>query len=165
MINGNYVNGSNAESNYSLDNSSTESSNINNLKDNYKLVVSEKNNSVYLPYRVSEIESYLSNYPEEYSSNEDVINKEFILPLSHFIHHSSMARFREAYSLCRDREAKPIIESMKYAFSLAFKSNLNPVIIAACRTQEQLYNYIECLDSNHLDNFKDFEILYEINPL
>ncbi len=134
-------------------------------KDNRCLLISEKNNKVFLPYKISEIKSYLEQYPDEYYSLSDVVNKEYILSLTYFIKHPSIARFREAYSLSRDREAKPIMESIKYAMDLMFKGNLNPAIIAACKTQEQLSNYLDCLDSNTLYKFTDFDILFEVNPI
>ena len=86
------------------------------------------------------------------------------MSLTYFIKHPSIARFREAYSLSRDREAKPIMESIKYAMDLMFKGNLNPAIIAACKTQEQLSNYMNCLEKNDLKHFTDFEIRFEVNP-
>ncbi len=134
-------------------------------KDNRCLLISEKANKVFLPYKISEIKSYLEQFPDEYYSLSDVINKEYILSLTYFIRHPSFARFREAYSLSRDREARPVIESIKYAMDLMFKTNLNPAIIAACKTQEQLQNYLDCLDSNSLYKFTDFDILFEINPI
>ena len=78
--------------------------------------------------------------------------------------HPVIARFREAYSLCRDREAKTIFESLKYGMDLMFNRRLNPAIIAACKTQTQLSNYINCLEKNDLKHFTDFEIRFEVNP-
>lgn len=45
------------------------------------------------------------------------------------------------------------------------KNNLSPFIIAACKTQEQLENYINLLEQNKLNEFKDYEIRFELNPL
>lgn len=97
--------------------------------------------------------------------NQDVINKEFILPLDYYIKHSVIARFRESYSLVRDRESKSVIDAFKYALDIMFKYELNPAIIAACKTQEQLEHYLSCLERKKLDEFTDFEIKFEINPL
>ena len=79
--------------------------------------------------------------------------------------HPVLSRFREAYSLCRDREAKPIFESLKYGMDMMFNRRLNPAIIAACKTQDQLSNYLNCLEKNDLKSFTDFEIRFEMNPL
>ena len=47
---------------------------------------------------------------------------------------------------------------------MMFNRRLNPAIIAACKTQEQLSNYLDCLEKNNLKAFTDFEIKFEINP-
>lgn len=133
--------------------------------DNKVLTVSESKNCVFIPYTVTEIHRYLEQYPNHYSSFEDVVKKEFVLPLSYYMKHPVLARFRETYSLIRDREAKSVMEAFKYAFDLMFKSELNPTIIASCKTQEQLENYLNCLDNHKLEDFHDFEIKFEISPL
>lgn len=138
---------------------------IDNIYNNNILRICERENKVYLPYNNNEIKSYLTQFPEDYRSAEDVIKNEFILPLNHYIKHPVLSRFRETYSLIRDREAKSIMEAIKYSMNLMFTYELNPTIIAACKTQEQLENYLECLANNDLDNFKDFEIKFEIAPL
>ena len=48
---------------------------------------------------------------------------------------------------------------------MMFYNKLNPAIIAACKTQEQLSNYIDCLENDKLNDFTDFEIRFEVNPL
>ena len=79
--------------------------------------------------------------------------------------HPVVARFREAYSLIRDRESKSVIDAFKFAIDMMFRYDLNPVIIAACKTQDQLEHYLSCLEKNTLDNFTDFNIKFEVNPL
>lgn len=132
--------------------------------ENKVLIISEKENKVYLPYKKTELKAYLSQYPTSYYSYKNVIEKEFILPLNYFMNNPSMARFRETYSLYRDREATSVIEALKKALSLAFKSELNPAVIAACKTKKQLNNFILCLDENKLNDFSDFEIIYDVKP-
>lgn len=132
--------------------------------ENKVLIISEKENKVYLPYKKTELKAYLSQYPTSYYSYKNVIEKEFILPLNYFMNNPSMARFRETYSLYRDREATSIVEAFKKALSLAFKSELNPAVIAACKTKKQLNNFILCLDENKLNDFSDFEIIYDVKP-
>lgn len=135
-----------------------------NEKDNNVLIISEKDNKVFLPYKIDEINDYLEQFPDQYSSFESVIAKEYILPLKYYMSHPVLSRFREAYSLSRDREAKPVFESLKYGMDMMFNRRLNPAIIAACKTQEQLTNYLNCLDKNDLKKFTDFEIRFEMNP-
>ena len=132
-------------------------------EENHVLRVSEKDNKVYLPYSKTELSLYLEQYPDSYSSYSDVIKKEFILPLDYYMKHPVVARFRETYSLIKDREAKSVMDGLKYAFNLMFKYELNPVIIAACKTQKQLEDYLEALSKNKLDEFKDFEIKFEVS--
>lgn len=132
--------------------------------ENKVLIISEKENKVYLPYKKTELKAYMSQYPTSYYSYKNVIEKEFILPLNYFMNNPSMARFRETYSLYRDREATSVVEALKKALSLAFKSELNPAVIAACKTKKQLNNFILCLDENKLNDFTDFEIIYDVKP-
>lgn len=136
-----------------------------NIQNNNTLIISEKDNKVFLPYTVSEIQSYMEKYPKEYKSLEYVINKEFILPLDYYTKHPSLARFREAYSLIRDREAKSVFDALKYALNIMFKYDLNPAIISACKTEEALNLYIECLENKDLSKFKLFKIEFRLNPL
>ena len=107
----------------------------------------------------------MEQYPNSYSSLEDVVNKEFILSLDYYMKNPVLARFRETYSLIRDRESKSIIDAFRYAVNIMFQYNLNPVIIAACKTQEQLEHYLNCLEKNKLEDFNDFMIKFEVNPL
>ena len=141
------------------------SSSDDDIHDNNTLLISEKLQKVFLPYSVKEVMSYLEQYPKEYSSFSDVVNKEFIFPYSYYSKHTVVARFREAYSLIRDRESKSIIDAFKFAVDIMFNYELNPVIIAACKTQEELEDYLSCLNRQKLDEFTTFEIKYEISPL
>lgn len=45
-----------------------------------------------------------------------------------------------------------------------FKYNLNPIIISACRTLEELDIYLDCLENNNLEDFDCFEIKFEVSP-
>ena len=132
-------------------------------EDNNILIISEKEKKVFLPYKKSEIEDYLKQYPNKYKTYKDVIYSEFVVPLNYYQHFPVIARFREAYSLVRDREGKSIVEALKYAMDLMLKSELNPAIIASCKYQDQLDHYLECMEANSLDEFKDFEIKFDVN--
>lgn len=135
------------------------------LEDNNVLLISEKKGKVFLPYTIDEVESYLKMFPNKYETYEDVIKCEFILPLKYFQGAFTFtARFREAYALYRYREGKTTVESALLATKIAKKSDLHPAIIAACRSEKVLKNYIKKLDSNKLSEFKDFEIEFKINP-
>ena len=135
------------------------------LEDNNVLLISEKKGKVFLPYTIDEVESYLKMFPNKYETYEDVIKCEFILPLKYFQGAFTFtARFREAYALYKYREGKTAVESALLASKIAKKSDLHPAIIAACRSEKVLKNYIKKLDSNKLSEFKDFEIEFKINP-
>lgn len=132
--------------------------------ENKVLIISEKENKVYLPYKKTELNEFMAQYPTSYFSYKNVIEKEFIRPLSYFTTNQNFARFRETYALYRDREASSSFEAFRKAISLTFKTNLNPAIIAACKTKKQLNDYLLCLNENKLNEFSDFEIFYDINP-
>jgi len=136
-----------------------------NSKDNGVLIISEKKRKVYLPYKYKVLQAYITKYPKQYKSEEDVIQKEFIHPIDSYMRFPSVERFKQAYSLIRDKEAKPFIEALKYGLDMMFKAKLNPAIIAACSSQEELERYLHCLEKNKLSEFKDFEIRFEINPV
>jgi hypothetical protein len=135
------------------------------LKDNLVLTISEKQNRVYLPYTKSEIQELLENYPDDYKNAKDVIEQEFIADISIYNKHPVLARFREAYSLSRHKEMKTAIDSLKFAMDLMFRSDINPTIIAAVKSQKQLEDYIKHLESNTLDMFPHFTIIFEVNPM
>lgn len=135
------------------------------IEDNLQLVISEKKKRVYLPYTKQEIEEYLENYPGEYKSAKDVIEQEFIADISIYNKHPVLARFREAYSLSRNKEMKSTIDSLKYAMDYMFRSEINPTIIAAVKSQKQFDTYIKCLEENKIESFPYFKIIFEVNPL
>lgn len=147
-----------------VDNSNIEVSN-DMVENNNCLLISETKGKVYLPFSKIEILEYLEKYPDQYTSFEDVVNQEFIYPVSYYLKHPVVSRFRESYALIRDREAKSIFEAFKIAMDTMFNYDLNPAIIAACKSQSQFEHYIECLSNNKLDDFKDFEIKFEVAPL
>lgn len=135
------------------------------IEDNLQLVISEKKKRVYLPYTGQEIQEYLENYPGEYKSAKDVIEQEFIADISVYNKHPVLARFREAYSLSRNKEMKSTIDSLRYAMDYMFRSDINPTIIAAVKSQKQFDTYIKCLEENKIESFPYFKIIFEINPL
>lgn len=135
------------------------------LNDNLELRVSERQKRVYLPYTKAEVKELLENYPEEYKSAKDVIQQEFIADISIYNKHPVLARFRESYSLSRNKEMKSAIDSLKFAMDMMFRSDINPAIIAAVKSQKQLDKYIECLENGKLEDFTYFTIIFEVNPI
>lgn len=135
----------------------------NNL-DNNVLLISEKDNKVYLPYTMDDIHNYLQNFSSKYSTAQNVIENEFVLPLNYFNNFHFAARFREAYALYKDREGKTALQAINYAFKIMKIGNLHPAIIAACKNEKILADYIEHLENNDLQNFTYFKVSFKINP-
>ena len=136
---------------------------LDNLKDKPILKICERR--VELPYTKKEIEDFLHTYPEEYKTVQDVIRKEFMINISIFNKHPILARFKEAYYLCRTKEMMSIFESFSYAKGIMFKTEINPYIVAAVKSKKQLEDYIKCLEENKLDEYPHFKIIFEVNPL
>ena len=70
---------------------------------NNVLLISAKDNKVFLPYTEKDVQDYLDSYPGEYESFEDVVEREFVVPLSYYSEHANFARFRETFSLIKER--------------------------------------------------------------
>lgn len=134
-------------------------------ENNDTLLVSEKEKKVYLPYSKNEVLEYIEQYPKQYNSFADVVSQEYIFPIEFYIKHPAIARFRETYALIRDRESKTVIDAFKLAVDTMFHHDLNPAIIAACKSQKQLEHYLGCLEKKKTDEFTDFKIKFEVTPL
>ena len=131
--------------------------------DNPILLVSEKKQKAYLPYRYIDIVKIYKNSKDKYSCIEDVVEKLYIIPLNRF-KNSSLSRFREAYQLIKNKEKGSSIKALDLGLELMFNYDLNPIIIAACRNLDELDIYLDCLKSNELSDFDCFEIKFEIAP-
>ena len=136
---------------------------LENLKDNPVLKICERR--VELPYTKKEIEDFMKAYPEEYKTVQDVVRKEFMINISIFNKHPILARFKEAYYLCRTKEMMSIFESFNYAKGIMFKTEINPYIVAAVKSKKQLEDYIKYLEENKLEEYPHFKIIFEVNPL
>ena len=127
--------------------------------DNDILIISEKKQKAYLPYKYSDLKKILNN-SKKYMSIIQIIQDLYIIPLSKF-KHPIISRFREAYNLILYKEKKSTLKAIDLGFELMFKYKLNPIIIAACRDLEELDIYLDCLEENELSDFKCFEIKTE----
>lgn len=134
-------------------------------ENNNDLIISERTRKIYLPYTIDELIEFVENYPDVYSSLSDVVLQEFVLSFDYFITHPVKARFEEAYNLIKNREHNTSFEAFKIAIKVSKMNNLNPAIIAACKNEYDLNNYIYHLNSNSLNKFKSFKIYYDITPL
>lgn len=134
------------------------------IQDNKTLKVSEKTGKVYLPYLVEDLKKILEENPDKYSCLKDLINKKYIIPLNYY-KNSTYARFKEAYKLIREREKGSIQQALNLAFELLLNYNLDPAIISACKNQDELDVYLDCLEDNEIEEFYCFDIVYEVMPL
>ncbi len=141
---------------------STQISNT-DLADSDILLISEMQNKIVLPYLISDLEKKLKEKPN-YSSLQDVINKEYTFKLSKF-KNATISRFKEAYNLMRKKEKASVVDSLDLALELSFNNLLNPAIILACKNLDELDIYLDCLSSNELDKFSFFKVKYEIAPM
>lgn len=132
------------------------------ISDNKTLIISDKQKKVFLPYTVEDLKLKLKHH-RSYKSLQDIINKDYILPISRF-KNPIIARFRESYNLMRKKEKASISDSLDLALGLSFNNALNPAIITACKNLEELEAYLDCLELNELSKFEYFEIKYEILP-
>ena len=136
-------------------------SNIEELKDNRVLLISENQQKVFLPYYVEDLKNILDN--SDYNNVKEVIEAEYIVPISKY-NSSFISRFNEAYNLMRNKEKSSIKDALDLAIELTFNSLLNPAIITACRNLDELDVYLDYLKTNEVDKFKIFDIKYEYTP-
>lgn len=131
--------------------------------DNELLIISEKNQKAYLPYKYNDLEAIYNSSCGKYKSFNEIINDLYVLPLENF-KNSSFSRFRETFNLITKKEHKSIIEALDLALELMFKAELSPIIIAGCRNLDELDIYLDCLDENDLENYPCFSIRFEVAP-
>lgn len=130
--------------------------------DNNILIISEKDQKAYLPYKYEDLQKIYKNPNNKYGSIIEIIQNLYVVPLKKF-ENFSISRFREAFNLVRHKEHSSFIKALDLAIELMFKHNLNPIIIAACRNLDELDIYLDCLEENELFDFKCFEIRYDNN--
>ena len=147
------------ETNESNESNDKEKLNSNELHERTLYVSSSHNNAV-LPYSTIELEKCFSTNPEKYNSIQDIIDKEYTVSLKKF-HNPAISRFKETYNLARNKSNFSLIKSFNLACELFFSSNVDPVIIRACKNVNELYIYLSCLEDNILNEFKCFKIVYE----
>ena len=127
------------------------------------LIISEVQGKVILPYKLSDVKEILLNDNDKYKSIEDVIQDLFTRPISNY-KISSLARFREAYTLMIEKEKSSKFKALSLASELFSNFNLHPAIITACNSLDELDIYLACLEDNTLEDFQFFDIKYEIAP-
>ena len=131
--------------------------------DNNTLIISEKEQKAYLPYKYADLEYIYENSNGKYKSFLEIIKDLYILPLDNF-KNSSFSRFRETFNLVVHKENSSIIKALDLALELMFKAELNPIIISACKNLNELDIYLAYLDENDTANFPCFDIKFEFAP-
>lgn len=125
------------------------------------LIISESQKKVILPYNKDTVKNILENNSKKYSSVEDVIEKLYTKPMSYY-KFSSIARFKEAYKLVKEREKASRFKALSLAFELLGNYSLHPAIISACSSLDELDIYLACLEENALEDFHFFNIKYDV---
>lgn len=138
--------------------------NVTEEQDNNVLLISEIQNKVILPYKTEELNEILKNNVNEYQNIQDIIDKKYTIPLVNY-EYSSVSRFREAFILMKEKEQSSFMDAIDLSFELMWKRYLHPAIITACKNLDQLDVYLDCLDTNELDEFPFFKIKYELYPV
>ena len=122
------------------------------------LVICKEDDIAILPYSFTDLEEFFSDNPEKYSSIQDIIEQEYTVSLKDY-ENTSFARYKEAYKLAKDKSNLSLPQSVTYAKKLLLENDVLPIVIASCKNIDELDNYLDCLDSNKLEDFKYFKII------
>lgn len=134
------------------------------IEDNNILLISEIQNKVILPYKVSELKEILTSDENNYSDIQTIIDEKYTVPLENY-KYSSISRYRETFALMRQKEKASLFDSLDLALELMKNRYVHPAIITACKNLDQLDIYLDCLETNELDDFPFFKIKYELYPM
>ena len=128
--------------------------------DNNTLRISEIDKKIYLPYTVEEVKEVL-NDSGKYNSEQEVVENHFTIPTSTYMNFFT-GRYKEVVSLIG---RTPDCEVGKmFALGQMFNTKVHPAIIRSCRTMNEYYYYLKCLENNNLEDFKVFDIKFEVPP-
>ena len=134
------------------------------LKDNDTLLISEIQNKVILPYTAEEIKKILENEGNIYNSAQEVIEKLYTKPLDNY-RFQFWSRYNETIKLMTEREHYRMVDAVTLGLEVLPIKYLYPAIITACKNLNELNVYLDCLEKDELDDFKIFNIKYEIYPM
>lgn len=128
------------------------------------LIISEIKNKVFLPYTLEKIQSYIAKSSNKNLTIQEVIDTVYTVPLDNY-KNSVISRFTEAFRLVRLKEHGSIKDALDLAFELAFNYSLHPAVITACSSINELDIYLACMEYDELDNFRFFNVSFEVAPL
>ena len=126
--------------------------------------MSEIRDLIIYPYKVSELKRILENNKDEFKTLQDVIDKKYTKKLSS-CKNAYIERFKEAFLLMKNKENASFGDCLDLALELFGKKYLNPPIIRACRNLDELDIYLDCLETNELEDFPFFKVQYELYSL
>jgi hypothetical protein len=128
--------------------------------DNNVLRISEIDKKIYLPYTVEEVKEVL-NDSGKYHSEQEVVENYFTIPTTTYMNFFT-GRYKEVVSLISRTQNCEV--GKMFALGQMFNSKVHPAIIRSCRTMNDYYYYLKCLENNNLEDFKLFDIKYEVPP-
>lgn len=134
------------------------------IENNDTLLISEILDKVILPYTADEIKKYIEDENNDFETKEQVIDIFFTRPLSEY-KFQAWSRYNETMKLAKEDENCGVIDEISLALEMMRKRYLHPSIITACRSVDELYVYLDCLEKDELDDFKIFNIKYELHPV
>ena len=133
------------------------------LQDNDTLIISERSGYVYLPFKVSDLNSEYIAKKKKYSGLVDLINKEYTIPISKY-KNSVTSRFKEAYTLMTNKEKSSALSGLELGLEVAFNYSLHPAVISACKNLDELDEYLDALENKDLSQFNSFKVRFELMP-
>lgn len=125
-----------------------------------ELIIKKSLGIAILPYSISDLDELFLDDPEKYSSIQDIIDQEYTVNLKDF-ENSSITRYKEAFKLAKDKSNYTFSQAVNFAKKLLVENEVTSLIIASCKSVEELEFYIECLNNNKLDDFHHFKIIEE----
>jgi len=128
--------------------------------DNNVLRISEIDKKIYLPYTIEEVKEVL-NDSGKYNSEQEVVENYFTIPTTTYMNFFT-GRYKEVVSLISRTQNCEV--GKMFALGQMFNSKVHPAIIRSCRTMNDYYYYLKCLENNNLEDFKLFDIKYEVPP-
>ena len=132
------------------------------IKDNRTLIISEKDNKVYLPYFATDLQQILLK--SDYESFDELIQNDYVFPLKKF-KSPIISRFREGFKLMREKEYESFSASFSFGVKLMNNYKLHPAVISACRNIDELNCFLGCLDDGNLNSFDIFDIKFDVPPV
>lgn len=121
------------------------------------LYISKSQNKVVLPYKVSELEKAVSSSTAKYKSLQEIIDAEYTVPLDRY-RCGFFSRFKEGFAFMRQKQKSSFFRAVDLAFELMFTRYLHPSVITACKNLDELDIYLDCLNTNELDDFPFFKV-------